>query len=1248
MNWPSLTEALGDPRHGHQKPKMETNERIAPGGNCKQSRSGQKWQEPIRSQAIPVGNAQASPLDILSLVGVSLGSWNIRGLGSASSGKVEALVHWAGEKGLGVLGLQEVYVQGIYERTVTDNWGKTWTLCCGGPPAGPRRNGTGFLISPEFEVVSYTAISSRVSWIQVRCQKGLIEGRLKRVISQTDTACFVCVYAPTETKSSEEELEDFYTDVKQALTQARESGGRVGVPVVGDFNLNLGSEVGMLGVQAHDGVLGNCLRQGLSSSNSGRFLAFCIEERLLVIQTFESQASLPDPSQWSTWKHPRTGEPHMKDFVLIPKGEKASIKYCRPHWEADILSADHSLVVCKTNLSRTHVKGLRWKLASYTVKTDRQLPQRRRGSTLDRRVQRVDIAKSQDEAVVSRFRAVLERKLEGLDAGWCSTEQVLKEVAAETIPALREMTVDSWATPVAVKEMRACLRQVSEIATLLSRKSPGDVSQLLARKRIAKKAYKLCVKKHKRAYQQRLLTGITRGRDFAAKRLALKRLIGEDPSAGVKASRRQVEPNCFAKHLNSLFSKKSAKEVLGLTAERVGQKSAPRMELSGPPTLVEVRQAITRMKRNTAPGANRLRSEFFKMGGDILAERLRQDFEVLWPEVPDPAPEEGVARGPTETQAPLRGHSAASRGKVFQTWQDATVVALFKGKGARADPNSYRGIFLLDVAGKIFASIIERRLREAAEGWLGDYQNGFRAKRSTSHAIHILRRVQEACRVQHVKAYAVFVDFAKAFDSPPRGAMFECLEWIGVPADLLLLVAAIHENPKGKVIGGDAWFSVERGVRQGCVLGPTMFIVLLEFCIRMADFSNLGLPFRCVDKHKLCLPADLRGATFLAGLGGFADDLVLIDGSPEALNAALSRLSRVCGSIGLDISTGKTEWIYLHHPDLKALNDCQAERSKVGHCCDIISLEGKTIKHVASFCYLGSQFCENGGVRRDTRVRIARASAALAKYREIWKSNLTVRQKIRFLTTYVTPILLYGFECGSHMQSELSQITRFQRRCQRAILCVGRHTARGRAMTIQILQRKCKLKTALDLLSLRRVHFVTQMIAKPACIMARQLIWGEIVTPVEARTGRTPGRQSPYLHVLDTDVQYLSSGTDHPLRKGLMDLVKVAHSAGGPPDARRLLKALKPDRLRGGALRDVHARERPFTCPSADDRQIVDCGRQFSERKALYRHIRTFHPNDARRLLASSQAGNGRVPQRDASPLTGRNGRMLPVVRVPT
>ena len=93
------------------------------------------------------------------MVRANLGSWNVRGGLEGNSGKLEALVHWAGLLHLGVLGLQETMCLGIQERVVTDFWGEEWSLHTAGPSTAPKRHGTGFLVGPQLEVVKFTALS---------------------------------------------------------------------------------------------------------------------------------------------------------------------------------------------------------------------------------------------------------------------------------------------------------------------------------------------------------------------------------------------------------------------------------------------------------------------------------------------------------------------------------------------------------------------------------------------------------------------------------------------------------------------------------------------------------------------------------------------------------------------------------------------------------------------------------------------------------------------------------------------------------------------------------------------------------------------------------------------------------------------------------------------------------------------------------------------------------------------------------
>jgi hypothetical protein len=68
-------------------------------------------------------------------------------------------------------------------------------------------------------------------------------------------------------------------------------------------------------------------------------------------------------------------------------------------------------------------------------------------------------------------------------------------------------------------------------------------------------------------------------------------------------------------------------------------------------------------------------------------------------------------------------------------------------------------------------------------------------------------------------------------------------------------------------------------------------------------------------------------------------------------------------------------------------------------------------------------------MNEDTRTRVLKAELSLNKYDGVWKSELPLRQKIRFLMSHVLPTFVYGQECGNHTQRELSQIAVFLNVC---------------------------------------------------------------------------------------------------------------------------------------------------------------------------------------------------------------------------
>ena len=70
-----------------------------------------------------------------------------------------------------------------------------------------------------------------------------------------------------------------------------------------------------------------------------------------------------------------------------------------------------------------------------------------------------------------------------------------------------------------------------------------------------------------------------------------------------------------------------------------------------------------------------------------------------------------------------------------------------------------------------------------------------------------------------------------------RDGLFKILAKIGCPPTLLSIVKSFHDNMKGTVLYDGATsdpFNILSGVKQGCVLAPTLFGILFATLLKHA------------------------------------------------------------------------------------------------------------------------------------------------------------------------------------------------------------------------------------------------------------------------------------------------------------------------------------------------------------------------------------------------------------------------------
>ena len=359
--------------------------------------------------------------------------------------------------------------------------------------------------------------------------------------------------------------------------------------------------------------------------------------------------------------------------------------------------------------------------------------------------------------------------------------------------------------------------------------------------------------------------------------------------------------------------------------------------------------------------------------------------------------------------------------------RDSKIVTLYKNKGDRSDCNNYRGISLLSIVGKVFARVVLARLQVLADRVYPESQCGFRAERSTVYMIFSVRQLQEKCREQQMPLYMAFIDLTKAFDFVSRRGLFQLLKKIGCPPQLLSITASFHDDMKGTVSFDGASsepFMIKSGVKQGCVLVPTLFGIFFSLMLKFAfGESEEGIHLHTRSDGKLFnlshLGAKTKVRTVLIREMLFADDAALASHTEEVLQRLMDRFAHACKQFGLTISIKKTNVMG---------QDVPAPPS--------ISIDNEELEVTDHFTYLGSTVANNLSLDAEISKRIAKATAVMGKLnKRVWSNNqLTENTKLKVYQACVLSTLLYSSESWTTYTRQENCLESFHLHCLRRIL----------------------------------------------------------------------------------------------------------------------------------------------------------------------------------------------------------------------
>lgn len=302
-------------------------------------------------------------------------------------------------------------------------------------------------------------------------------------------------------------------------------------------------------------------------------------------------------------------------------------------------------------------------------------------------------------------------------------------------------------------------------------------------------------------------------------------------------------------------------------------------------------------------------------------------------------------------------------GVVPRGFKIARVVPVYKGKGKQtSDPASYRPVSILPAMSKILECVVKEAIEShlAKVNGLPNSQFGFRPKRSTTAAVATAHAQWTKAQQEGNYVGVLLFDFSSAFDTVDKCQLLPKLEALGIRGTALAWFEDYLSGGR-QCVDWSGTLSEFRdvifGVRQGSILGPLIFLILMS-----------DLPHHL---HR----GDVSGRH---GDVGYADDVSIwvVAKDPRDIKPLLEAKAESIASFarqnGLKLNAGKTQLMVV----------CPRSKGKI-HALSVC-VEGTSVHAAKEVELLGVKIAADLSMSAQTK-----AVAAAAKQRAGMVQRLT-------------------------------------------------------------------------------------------------------------------------------------------------------------------------------------------------------------------------------------------------------------------
>ena len=269
----------------------------------------------------------------------------------------------------------------------------------------------------------------------------------------------------------------------------------------------------------------------------------------------------------------------------------------------------------------------------------------------------------------------------------------------------------------------------------------------------------------------------------------------------------------------------------------------------GPLTKTECFQALKSMNGEKTPGSDGLPADFYKVFWNNLADCL------------------------------VNSINYAYQVRQFSVSQRRGIIKVILKKDA--DP-CLRPITLLNTDYKIAAKAIANRLKIVIPKIVNNDQTGFIKGRFIGENIRLIQGIINYTATQNIPGQLLFLDFEKAFDTVERSFIWKTLESFNFGSSIINWIKLCYQNIESCILNNgwaSGYFTLDRGVRQGCPLSPYIFIICVELLAEKIR-QNKTVKGISVQNEEIKISQFANDAT------------IILDGSKESFTAALQHLEQ--------------------------------------------------------------------------------------------------------------------------------------------------------------------------------------------------------------------------------------------------------------------------------------------------------------------------------------------------------------------